>query len=188
LVKTDDDVYVNTLKLVEFLETVDTRSHSQFLQNQGAALNYLGGSVFSERSPHTFNAFSKWYVPPDLWTDQKTEIESITKKEYPHEGYPNYLEGNFYVITGHTVPLILNTSLELPLYHLEDVYLTGFIGSEILKIRLENVPNIFTSSAFWPRLKFWYTKFTINPTDIVVYHCDNDINIIKQIYSEVTLA
>jgi hypothetical protein len=185
LVKTDDDVYINTPKLMDHLDYISVKIRSD---NNADALNYMGGLVFSGRAPHTLNSFSKWYVPPDLWEDQKTEIEAITKDSYDHKGYPDYLEGNFYVISGPTAQLILNTSVELPLYHLEDVYVTGFIGSEILQIKLDNVPHTFTSSASWPRLMFWYTKLQVNPKDMIVYHCDHDVNIIKQIYSESTLV
>lgn len=181
LLKTDDDVYVSTPKLIEYLEDVNDRIRNDANDH---AINYMGGVVFSGRSPHTFNSLSKWYVPMDLWNEQKIEIESITKKPYSHKGYPDYLEGNFYVISGYTVPLLLNASLNLPLFHLEDIYLTGFIGSEILAIKHEQIPRLFTDSASWPTINYFYNKLYVVPSEIIAYHCDNQVEIIKRIYEE----
>lgn len=195
LVKTDDDVFVNTLKLVKLLDRVETKLRFERQQNSNNELpHYMGGVVFHDRSPHTFNTFSKWYVPPKLWKEEiailaKLGRESGRKKEY-HElkSYPPYLEGNFYVIGGHTVPVLLNSSLPLPLFHLEDIYVTGFLGSEILDIKLESLPNVLSDSATFPKLNYRYNKLFTSPSEMVAYHCDNDIEIITQIYQDTLMS
>lgn len=44
---------------------------------------------------------------------------------YDKETFPNYLSGSGYVFTIDTAIKLYNASLEMPLLHLEDVYLTG---------------------------------------------------------------
>jgi len=185
LLKTDDDVYVNTPNFIQYLVNVQLRLKQSPATD--TVQNYLGGSVVPGRSPHTINTFSKWYVPPKLWKEQVTAIAKLTKDRSDNHrlsAYPPYLEGNFYVISGHTVPFLLNTSLQLPLFHLEDVYVTGFLASEILGIELSNIPNISTESAMFPRFNYKYKNIFKSLKDIIAYHCDNEIDLIKDIYEE----
>lgn len=44
---------------------------------------------------------------------------------YDRKTYPNYLSGSGYVFTMDTAEKLYNASLETPLLHLEDVYVTG---------------------------------------------------------------
>ena len=46
---------------------------------------------------------------------------------YMYEGavYPNYLSGTGYVMSRDVVPRLYQAALKTPLFHLEDVYLTG---------------------------------------------------------------
>lgn len=190
LVKTDDDVFVNIPKLAKYLERVETKLQfeSKPVGSSLALPHYMGGVVFVGRSPHTINTFSKWYVPPKLW---KEEVQAVGKLAEEHgnidhsqlRSYPPYLEGNFYTISGHTVPILLNSSLHLPLFHLEDVYVTGFL-SFILDIKLETIPSVYSDSAMIPSWNYKYNKMWTHPKDIIAYHCDKDVDIIKQVYEE----
>jgi beta-1,3-galactosyltransferase 1 len=205
LAKTDDDVFVNGIyiisnyiytvgliyllfpintvpRLIKHLQRVEAK-----LKFESESFNYLGGVVSDARGPHTLNTFSKWYVPPKLWKEQSAALSKLTKDRLDHiplANYPPYLVGNFYVIGGNTVPLLLNTSMQLPLFHLEDVFLTGFVGSELLNINLETIPNIFTTSSSFPLLSYYYAKWFTYPRDMIAYHCDNEVEIIKQVYED----
>lgn len=44
---------------------------------------------------------------------------------YEKSMYPKYLSGGGYVFSMDTAERLYNSSLEIPLLHLEDVYLTG---------------------------------------------------------------
>ena len=53
---------------------------------------------------------------------------------YNGEFYPNYLSGTAYLISEPAVRKLYEASLSTPLFHLEDVYVTGFVADKI-KIR-----------------------------------------------------
>lgn len=44
---------------------------------------------------------------------------------YEDKVYPNYLSGSGYVMSIDAVAKLYNATLSAPLFHLEDVYLTG---------------------------------------------------------------
>lgn len=46
---------------------------------------------------------------------------------YDKDKYPNYLSGTGYVMSIDTVAKLYNASLETPVFHLEDVFLTGSV-------------------------------------------------------------
>lgn len=46
---------------------------------------------------------------------------------YPGRVYPNYLSGTAYVMTPDTVAKLYQAALKIPLFHLEDVYITGML-------------------------------------------------------------
>lgn len=52
---------------------------------------------------------------------------------YGKKFYPNYLSGTGYLMTMDTAAKLYNASMEIPLLHLEDVYLTG---ENIIELKL----------------------------------------------------
>lgn len=48
---------------------------------------------------------------------------------YPGRIYPNYLSGTGYLMSTDVVPKLYNAALETPIFHLEDVYITGKLKS-----------------------------------------------------------
>lgn len=58
---------------------------------------------------------------------------------YDKETYPNYLSGTGYVMSTDIALRLYNVSLTTPLFHLEDVYLTG-ICAEAASIHPQNHP------------------------------------------------
>ena len=54
---------------------------------------------------------NKWWAPKYLYNGSK---------------YPVYVSGSGYVITQPAAQCLFNESMNLPFYHLEDVFLTGF--------------------------------------------------------------
>lgn len=59
---------------------------------------------------------SKWYAPNYLFAG---------------EFYPDYLSGTAYVMSFDAAQRLYKGSLQTPLFHLEDVYLTGFVAEKI---------------------------------------------------------
>lgn len=72
---------------------------------------------------------------------------NVRTEVYPFDYYPNYAQGNAYVIPGALVPLFYNASLYLPFLPIEDVFITGFLSLST-GTELENIPGFtFTLQA-----------------------------------------
>lgn len=42
--------------------------------------------------------------------------------------YPDYVSGTGYVLSGRLIPVLFETALHVPLFHLEDVFTTGMVA------------------------------------------------------------
>lgn len=96
IMKTDDDMFVNVNNLVRLLKV---RNMSKLL---------VGALICGARP--IADTQNKWYAP-----------------HYMYQGavYPNYLSGTGYVMSHDVVSRLYQAALKTPLFHLEDVYLTG---------------------------------------------------------------
>ncbi|CAL8103508.1 unnamed protein product [Orchesella dallaii] len=206
LVKTDDDVFVNVQNLVQYCYSTNKELESR-LRNQTSPSYFIGGVIHSDRGPHTWNPFSKWYAPSQVWnavydkvldviepkTSETVKLQLVqstndakTARSIDKNQYPPYAEGNFYVLSDDAVADILTVSVKVPLYHLEDIYVTGVLATWVLGIDKENVPSISSSSNIFPRLSYVWFKLFTSPKDIIAFHCDNYVNLISTIYKEST--
>lgn len=61
---------------------------------------------------------------------------------YNGEFYPNYLSGTAYLMSEAAVRKLYEASLSTPLFHLEDVHVTGFVADKI-KLRRTHHPLFF---------------------------------------------
>lgn len=138
LMKCDDDTFVNVPNLLHILlggtmpaynatiqmfdqNTIKTRLARNRLRTDRGDL--LLGSRFCNSKPIS-NTNSKWYTPVYM---------------YSGTIYPNYLSGTGYVMSMDVAHRLYNASLATPIFHLEDVYLTG-ICAEAAHIRPINHP------------------------------------------------
>ncbi|PNF41613.1 hypothetical protein B7P43_G10450 [Cryptotermes secundus] len=96
IMKTDDDMFVNINNLVSLLK----------VRNMS---NLLVGALICGARPIS-DTQNKWYAP-----------------HYMYQGtlYPNYLSGTGYIMSRDVVLRLYHAALKTPLFHLEDVYLTG---------------------------------------------------------------
>lgn len=88
----------------------------------------LTGFLFCEVKPIA-DTSSKWYSPNYM---------------YNKEFYPNYLSGTAYLMNLGAAKLLYRTSLTTPIFHLEDVYLTGIVADRV-KLRRYHHPLFFYS-------------------------------------------
>nr|CAD7194677.1 unnamed protein product [Timema douglasi] len=100
VMKTDDDMFVNVDNLYRLLH----------VRSVGTSL--LVGSLICSARPIS-DTRSKWYAP---------------KYMYSGRIYPNYLSGTGYIMSGDTVGRLYRAALTIPLFHLEDVYVTGMVA------------------------------------------------------------
>jgi len=102
LMKTDDDMYINLPKLNSVV-----RDHRK--------PNLLMGSLICNAVPIK-DPYNKYFVPTYMFDEKK---------------YPNYLSGTGYIMHRETAKLLYTTALVTPLFHMEDVYLTGILTRKL---------------------------------------------------------
>lgn len=107
----DDDVYLNIPKLWKLLY------EDQIIHPESNAI--LGDKI----------------VSPKVFKPSSTKYSRIKKYEVPsymYDGdyYPDFLSGFAYVLPFYTLDCLFEKSLNLPLFHLNDVFVTGFAAEE----------------------------------------------------------
>ncbi|XP_014774687.1 probable serine/threonine-protein kinase ifkA [Octopus bimaculoides] len=93
VMKTDDDMYVNTPLITKML-LASPKSR------------FLGGYCWGVSTPHR-DSSSKWYVPYEM---------------YPSATFPPMCSGTGYIMSQDLVKNIINMSLVIGFFYLEDVY------------------------------------------------------------------
>ena len=101
-------------KLISYYISSETGKYESYI-----AAGYLYKHVSPDRNPQ-----SKWYLPHHV---------------YPSKSLPNFLSGTSYLLSTNLLTHLLTESMKTPLINLEDVYLTGFVGSNSLKLRLSHI-------------------------------------------------
>ena len=103
--KTDDDMYINIAQLHDLV----SRNTITYL---------LTGALICGAKPRR---------------DPKDKYYS-TYSMYPGEVYPEYLSGTGYLMSYSTASILFKTALSVPVFHMEDVYITGILPSKVTKI------------------------------------------------------
>ncbi|XP_059614392.1 beta-1,3-galactosyltransferase 1-like [Phlebotomus argentipes] len=104
-------VYNDTLSFYDLSSLVATRKRTAVVEPQ----RLLMGFLFCHAKPIA-DVTSKWYSPIYM---------------YSGSTYPNYLSGTGYVMSTDALTLLYNASLKTPLFHLEDVFLTGICAHRV---------------------------------------------------------
>ncbi|NWU58739.1 B3GT2 galactosyltransferase, partial [Dromas ardeola] len=110
VMKTDSDVFVNTIYLIEKL----------LRPLPPPPQNYFTGCLMKGHKPIR-NKKSKWY---------------ISEEEYPSDNYPPFCSGTGYILSGDLASKIVNASVTIKYIHLEDVY----VGLCLNAIGIQIVP------------------------------------------------
>uniref|UniRef100_A0A3Q1FJ66 Hexosyltransferase n=1 Tax=Acanthochromis polyacanthus TaxID=80966 RepID=A0A3Q1FJ66_9TELE len=110
VMKTDSDMFVNTEYLIQKLLKPKIPPKQR----------YFTGHLMTNHAPN-HNKDSKWYMPPELYTDKL---------------YPIFCSGTGYVFSGDMAELIYQASLSIRRLHLEDVY----VGICLAKLRIDPAP------------------------------------------------
>ena len=100
VMKTDDDVSINSYKLIHFLQEIS--------QTQSQLSNFFYGSLGNQFPPRSMS--SKWY---------------ISFSDYKHRLYPPYCKGPGYILSNEVASQIYSATTKVPFFWLEDVYI-GF--------------------------------------------------------------
>ncbi|KAK8764333.1 hypothetical protein V5799_033057 [Amblyomma americanum] len=114
VLKADDDAFVDVPRLISVLE----RKQGAFENNtqlSGSSPGFLLGKRQEAKSVVMNNESRHDVVPGAHHTG----------------GLPAYLSGVAYVLSGGVVGPLFRKALEMPALHLEDVFLTGLVASEL---------------------------------------------------------
>lgn len=87
---------------------------------------------------------------------------------YNETTYPNYVSGTAYVMSIDVVPKLFSAALETPLFHLEDVYITGICSQRVNVTRHHHNGFTYRKRGFDPC--FFRDAFTfheLTPSEIV---------------------
>uniref|UniRef100_A0A0B7BLK7 Hexosyltransferase n=1 Tax=Arion vulgaris TaxID=1028688 RepID=A0A0B7BLK7_9EUPU len=101
VLKADDDMYVNIPFMITTLR--------KYITDAPTKDAFIVGSVQNNAHPIRSSS-SKWYTPFKL---------------YPDSTYPKYVSGTAYAMTVKAAFLLYEASLRVPIFWLEDVYITG---------------------------------------------------------------
>lgn len=116
VMKTDTDMFVNT-ELLPLLVQAAPRTL------------FMGGFCWGPSFPHR-DIFSKWFV---------------SYKSYRHHQFPPMCSGTGYIMSRDVVQLILRKSLNVPFFHLEDVYISLCIQkTDVTSVKLAGFSNLMT--------------------------------------------
>lgn len=146
IMKTDSDVFVNTIYLIqELLRPII--SPSQY---------FFTGCLMKNCEPIR-NPDSKWYMPKEL---------------YPGDQYPDFCSGTGYVFSRAVVPKIVSASLKVKYVHLEDIFVAlclerqGITISPPLRNSFFNIYKVPFSTCVYNNI---ITSHGINPTEQIIF-------------------
>jgi len=110
VLKTDDDIYVHIPRLYD-------------LVRKNRKPDLLMGSLICNAVPIK-DPHNKWYVPRYMFKEKK---------------YPNYLSGTGYLMQRTVAKKLYMAALETPVFHLEDIYITGILSRKVGVRPLDNI-------------------------------------------------
>ena len=102
LLKTDDDVFINTKTL---LEDLHNSVHNRFIM----------GNIIAAAQPIQ-DRTSKWYTPNSIYSEQM---------------YPKYISGTAYIISGDLLSDLFKVALKSDLFLWEDIFITGICAKKL---------------------------------------------------------
>ena len=116
VMKTDTDMFVNTELLPLLVQTAPTTL-------------FMGGFCWGPSFPNR-DILSKWFV---------------SYKSYRHHQFPPMCSGTGYIMSRDVVQLILRKSLNVPFFHLEDVYISLCIQrTAVTPVKLAGFSNLMS--------------------------------------------
>ena len=120
--KIDDDMYVNIPLLLGALRNQSKTMTRRISSPQGTVASSSNITEYSVTSPPFMigNKIQGAQVIRD-----KTSKWYTSEEAYPGKSYPDYLSGTAYAMTGLAASNVYQASLRLPLFWMEDIFITG---------------------------------------------------------------
>ena len=120
VLKADDDIFINTFALVEYLISQIHDKHKAIM----CALKE------NNTSPIIREPNKKWYLP---------------KEVYPgRTHYPKFCSGYTTLFTTDLVPHLYKFSFKAPYFSVDDVYMFGYLLSQVSDVHYDDISNTLT--------------------------------------------
>lgn len=159
LLKIDDDMYLNIPKLHHLITCIDEARGNMYSNTRSSAKplkernGYNVSQTCSTLKPHELiyyfvnadtNEYESYYFGGYLYQSVKVDRNKYSKwyldsKLYHPDVLPPFLSGTAYMLSTNLIPHLLHEAQHQPLIQLEDVYISGLIGSNGLKLKLSHI-------------------------------------------------
>ena len=71
---------------------------------------------------------------------------------FPGSRYPDWLSGSAYLLDRDTAGDLYQAALNTPLFHIEDVFLTGILASKVFRNIKQDIFTFSSQNNIWSRL------------------------------------
>lgn len=139
-------VYKSTISFYDKLSVNAKNSRNRLEDNKYLLLGYK----FCSAKP-IFDVNSKWFTSAYMFNG---------------EFYPDYLSGTAYVMSIHSAKKLYEGSFSEQIFHLEDVYLTGFVADKIKLNRQHHPLFYYLSTKDYCSLRGMITQHQLTPMTI----------------------
>lgn len=155
VLKADDDVFLNIPHLYALTKCLDEAMREVYKAPRGQGKCDGARELVSHYIDAKTHSYESYVIGGYLYRGVKTDRSSTSKWQLPVASYakdtlPNYLSGTAYLLSTNIIPHLLEAAKHTPVIHLEDVYLTGLVATERLKLRLTNIEGF---ERFRPRFE-----------------------------------
>ena len=118
VLKTDDDVFVNTFNLLRHLRRLDRVSATAAAAGASPAAAGGGGS-----SPRGLLLCLVWYT----MTVMREGKWKVSREEWPNSSYPTYCSGSAFLMSTDVALAMHRASYDVPFFWVDDFYVTGLL-------------------------------------------------------------
>ncbi|XP_076039159.1 uncharacterized protein LOC143024258 [Oratosquilla oratoria] len=127
----------NSFELISYFINSKTKEYESYI---------FGGYVYQKALPFR-NTDSKWY---------------LSTTHYAEGLLPTFLSGTSYILSTNLLPHLLQTAYKTPIIPLEDVYISGILGSKRLNLRLSHIEGWNNFRPHWESLCHLNTLVTVH--------------------------
>jgi len=157
LLKSDDDIFINTFSLVTHLQKISSQ--------RGKPVRELLLCLVWYRMKVMRDPRSKWYLSPS---------------EFAADVFPTYCSGSAFIMTPDVAAAMFNASFRVPFFWVDDFYVTGLLAREV-GVSHKNFNSVYmlSPSAFLQK----FTEPNLSLT-LVVGHV-HKLNSLKIVWNKV---
>ena len=147
VLKADDDLFINTFSLQTWISSASFNATNKIMGN-------CFGSGYPHRSPT-----SKWYA---------------SYRSFPHQYYPAFCLGAAMLMEQSAVTKLLQAAREHPLFHVEDVYISGLLAGAA-KVQVKQVQGFIHHKVHLDGICPWASE-----THSSLLHNDDDFYLLHK--------